>query len=65
MQQEALRLDQQDVEAVLEATCGDGGAMGGRSSLWGVCSPIPTMTACVGCMLRSAALVGHAVMCNE
>jgi len=38
IQQEALRLDQQDVEAVLEATCGAGGDTGGHSSLWGVCS---------------------------
>ncbi len=31
-----LSLDQQDVEAVLEATCGAGGDTGGCSSLWGV-----------------------------
>ncbi|KAL0049325.1 hypothetical protein WJX82_011369 [Trebouxia sp. C0006] len=36
IQQEALSLDQQDVEAVLEATCGAGGDTGAHSSLWGV-----------------------------
>ena len=36
IQQDALRLDAQDVEAVLEATCGGGGASGGQSSIWGV-----------------------------
>ena len=36
IQQDALRLDAQDVEAVLEATCGGGGAAGGQSSIWGV-----------------------------
>ncbi|KAL0037161.1 hypothetical protein WJX79_003343 [Trebouxia sp. C0005] len=36
IQQEALSLDQQDVEAVLEATCGAGGDTNASSSLWGV-----------------------------
>lgn len=36
IQQDALRLDAQDVEAVLEATCGGGGAPGAHSDIWGV-----------------------------
>ena len=36
IQQDALQLDAPDVEAVLEATCGGGGAAGGQSSIWGV-----------------------------
>ena len=35
IQQEALRLDEQDIEAVLEATCGAGADMGAQSGLWG------------------------------
>lgn len=36
IQQDALQLDAQDVEAVLEATCGGGGAPGAHSDIWGV-----------------------------
>ena len=64
IQQEALSLDQQDVEAVLEATCGAGGDTNASSSLWGVCSSIlklvmwlAAQTLDVVCMTCASALL--------